>query len=264
MAEASVHAATVLALLLGASVARAGSISITMTATADVKDGNLSVGLKVSNSGDEAAGSVVPVLRLGDKEVRGARHESLDPGQSLQETLTTAAPSGSGRWPYRIAVDYTDANQYPFQALHAAVFTIGSPAPAKVAVPEIAIPALSESTTAALTVKNLAGTARTTTVSLFVPDGLEASPATQQVALPPWETANVSATVINRTALAGSRYPIFVAIEYDEDGMHQSLVQSSAVEIQQRRALVSRGLLWVVGGLVAVWLVLLVVRRGRA
>ena len=119
----------------------AGSISITMTATTEVKDGNLSVVLKVGNSGDEAAGSVVAVLRLRDKEVRGTRHEALDPGASMEETLALPLGDlGPGRWPYRVAVDYTDANQYPFQALHAATFIVGSPGPAKIAVPEIVAP----------------------------------------------------------------------------------------------------------------------------
>jgi hypothetical protein len=41
-------------------------------------------------------------------------------------------------------------------------------------------------------------------------------------------------------------------------------VSNSTVEIQQRRALVSRGLLWVVGALVVTWLVVLIVRRQLA
>jgi hypothetical protein len=255
----------VLALLLGATRVDAGRISITMTATTEVKDGNLSVVLKVGNSGDEAAGSVVPVLRLRDKEVRGTRHEALDPGASMEETLALPLGDlGPGRWPYRVAVDYTDANQYPFQALHAATFIVGSPGPAKIAVPEIVAPPLSESGDVSLTVKNLAGTARPATVTIYVPDGLEAPDATQKIDLPAWETAKVQTGLLNRTALAGSRYPIFVAVEYDDEGAHQTLVSSSTVEVQQHRALISRGLLWVVGGLLAAWAIVLILRRGKA
>jgi len=251
-------------ILLGAAGAHAGNISITMTATAEVKDGNLVVGLKVGNTGDEAANSVVAALHVRDKDVRGQRRDTLDPGANVQETLTLPLGDvGQGRWPYRVSVDYTDANQYPFQALHAASFTIGSPAPAKVAIPSIQVPALSDSTTASLTVKNLAGTARTASVSLFVPEGLEATDGTRQVELPAWGTADVQATLVNRTALAGSRYPVFVAVEYDDEGTHQALVSSSTVEVQQHRALVSRGLLWAVGGLVAAWVIILVARAVR-
>jgi hypothetical protein len=255
----------VLVLLVGAARVDAGSISITMTATTEVKDGNLSVALKVGNSGDEAASSVVAVLRLRDKEARGARRESLDPGASLEQTLTLPLGDlGPGRWPFRVAVDYTDANQYPFQALHAATFIVGSPAPAKIAVPDIAAPPLSDSGTVSLTVKNLAGTARPASVTVYVPDGLEVPEATQKIDLPAWESAKVKTTLLNRTALAGSRYPIFVTVEYDDEGTHQTLVSSSTVEVQQRRALISRGLLWVVGGLLAAWVVVLIARRAKA
>src|SRR5262249_49755916 len=122
-----------LALSLVASAARAGNISITMTTTAELRDKALSVRLTVNNTGDEAASSVVPILRLGQKEVRGTRHETLAPNQSFEDTLTVPDVSlGPGRWPFRMAVDYTDQNQYPFQALHVAIITVGNPSPAKV------------------------------------------------------------------------------------------------------------------------------------
>lgn len=250
---------------LGVLPARAGSISIGMTATAEVKNGALTVGLKVSNTGDEAANSVVTILRLRDREARGTRHESLGPGETMQETLTvSAADLGEGRWPFRVATDYTDANQYPFEALHVAAVAVGQPALAKVAVPEISIPPLSDSGSMSLKVKNLAGTARDVTVSIFLPDGIEASDPTQQVALPPWEAKDVGAQLVNRTALAGSRYPVFVAVEYDDAGVHQALVSSNTVEIQPHRALVSHGLLWVVAALIVVWLIVLLLRRRAA
>jgi hypothetical protein len=259
-----VHLAVLAALLAGlaGAPAHAGSISINMTSTAELRDGALAVTLKISNSGDEAASSVVPVLRLRDKEARGTRHDSLAPGDSFQETLSIpAADLGTGRWPFRVATDYTDANQYPFQALHVAVVTVGDPSPGKMAIPEITIPAVSDSGRMTMKVKNLAGTARDATVTVFAPDGLEVPEARQQIAFQPWEVKEASATLVNRTALAGSRYPVFVAVEYDDGGVHQTLVSSSTVEIQQHRALLSHGLLWVVVALIVVWLGVLFLRR---
>jgi len=57
-----------LGLCLTAAAAQAGSISITMTTTPEVRDGAIDVHLTVRNSGDEAASSVVPILRFGDRE----------------------------------------------------------------------------------------------------------------------------------------------------------------------------------------------------
>jgi hypothetical protein len=102
-----------------------------------VRAGALAVKIKVSNTGDEAASSVTPVLRMGDKETRGTRRESLGPNESMEDTLNLATGDlGPGRWPFRVAVDYTDANQYPFQALHVALLTVGNPSPARIALPE--------------------------------------------------------------------------------------------------------------------------------
>src|SRR4029453_8623065 len=126
-----------LALLLATAVlappAEAGTITITISQTARLADGTFSVDVKVDNSGDEAALSVTPVLRFGDQEVRGKGKASLAPNSSFDETLSLPVGTlGDGRWPYRLAVDYTDQNQYPFQAVQTQTLLVGNPPPAKV------------------------------------------------------------------------------------------------------------------------------------
>src|SRR5262245_17864411 len=159
-----------------AGTAAAGTISITISQAARIQDDNLIVDVKVGNSGDEAALSVTPVLRFGDKEVRGKGKPSLEPKSSFDETLTLPVGSlGEGRWPYRLAVDYTDQNQYPFQALQTQAAVIGNPPPAKVAVPAINSQEISGSGTLTVTVKNLTPEQRTAKISVLAPDGLEAS-----------------------------------------------------------------------------------------
>ena len=72
--------------------------------------------------------------------------------------------------------------------------------------------------------------------------------------------------MVNRTALAGSRYPVFVAVEYDDGGMHQSVVAQGIVEIVAPRNFWEANQRLLIGGagvLVALWLVL-VVRRATS
>lgn len=254
----------VLLLLLGPALAGAGSITINMTTSVRLEEGVLSVDLKVTNSGDEAAGSVVPVLRLRDREARGARRESLGPNQALQETLSVPAKDlGPGRWPFRVAVDYTDANQYPFQALHVALVTVGSPSPARIAVPEIKVPAIASSGTVRMQVKNLAGVARNVTLNLFVPEELELTDPIPPLEIAAWETKEVRASLINRTALAGSRYPVFVSVEYEDGEVYQTVLAYNTVEIRAPRALLSRGFLPVVVALVVLWVAVIAWRMVR-
>src|SRR5207253_1711564 len=93
--------------------------SISISPVVELRDGALAARVQVTNSGDEAAHTVAPILRFGDKEVRGPAHDQLAPNQTMTAELSLPVGElGPGRWPYRLAVDYADANQYPFQALH--------------------------------------------------------------------------------------------------------------------------------------------------
>jgi hypothetical protein len=56
---------------------------------------------------------------------------------------------------------------------------------------------------------------------------------------------------VNRTALAGSRYPLFVAAEYDDGETHHAVVAQGVVSIISPRAFVSTWLWWMVGAVCA-------------
>lgn len=250
-----------------AGTAAAGTISITISQGARISDGQLIVAVKVGNTGDEAALSVTPILRFGDKEARGKGKPSLEPNGSLEETLTLPVGAlGEGRWPYRLAVDYTDQNQYPFQALHTQMAVIGSPPPAKVAVPAIQSEEIAGSGTLTLSVKNLTPETRTAKVSVLVPEGLEAADAVREVTLDGWKEAKLEVPVTNRTALVGSRYPVFVTAEYDDGGVHQAVVAQGIVSVGATESFFTRNrnLLWLIAGaVVLLWLAFVASRALR-
>jgi hypothetical protein len=254
----------VLISVLAARPAAAKSISINMSITPEVRAGALGVRLKVSNTGDEAAGSVTPLVRMGDKEARGMRRESLGPNESMEDTVNLAIGDlSAGRWPFRVAVDYTDANQYPFQALHVALVTIGNASPARIALPEVKVEKLSDEGEMTAKVKNLSGVARKVKVTAYVPEGLEVMAAAPEIEIEPWGEKTVSVDLKNRTALAGSRYPLFATAEYDDEGTHYAVVGTGVVEIGAANTSVRPTLLIVGGVLVAGWLVLIGWRLAR-
>ena len=252
------RAAIVLVASLLAGTAAAKNISISISPTVELQNDALSVRVRVTNSGDEAAHSVVPVVRFGEHEARGTVREALGPNESLEQTLSLPVGQlGAGRWPYQLAIDYADANQYPFQALHVGLLTTGNPAPAKAAVPEVQAGAVDKSGTARVKVKNLAPADRKATVTMIVPDGLEASKPTQELGLAGWEEKSVSFPLVNRTALAGSRYPVFVVVQYDDGDAHQTVLSQGVVDILASQSFFQRSqnLLWVgAGALVLAWL----------
>lgn len=247
------------ALLLHApGPAAARTISITIGQKAELRDGKLVVAVTVGNSGDEAAKSVAPMLRFRDKETRAKARPELVPNASLEEELSLdVGELGEGRWPYAIAVDYTDANQYPFQALLVTPLVVGNPPPAKISIPEIASSAITQVGSLKIRFKNLAGAERDTTYRVIVPEGLEVATPTGTVHLGTYGEGTATVPIVNRTALAGSRYPVFVAVEYDDGAVHQGLVSQGVVEIVAQQSFweQNRILLWVGAGvLVAVWL----------
>jgi hypothetical protein len=252
-------------LVLGlVAAAHAKTISITIGQKTELRGNDLVVKTTVGNSGDEAAKAVAATVRFGDKQVHGKRHEELAPNARYEEELVLGTgPLGEGRWPYQIAVDYADANLYPFQALLVNSITVGNPPPAKVAVPAIRSSGIADAGTLTINFKNLTGVERDVAYRVIAPEGLEARDPTGSMHLKGWGEDSTSIDVINRTALAGSRYPVFVTVEYDDEGVHQGVVAQGIVEIVSPRNFWEKYQTVLVAGaalLVALWLVL--VARG--
>ena len=224
-----------------AAVAHAGNISITTQQTAHLDGETLHVEISFGNTGDEAAHAVAPLVRFGGKEVRGQRVETLQPNTTVKDMLTLdVGRLTPGTWPYVVAIDYTDANQYPFQAVQGGRLTVGNPPPPKISIASMKAGKLAKETNLAVEMKNLEGVARTVSLRVMPPDGIEAAPATTEVSFEPWQEKTLDVTLTNRTALAGSRYPVFAAPEYDADAVHYAVMGQGMVEIVPSETLVDR------------------------
>ncbi len=225
-------AAVLGAVLLASEIGLAGSISITTTQKPRYENETLTVALTIGNSGDEAAHTVSPVLRFGDRTVRGTRHAELAPGQTVEDELSLPVGAlGGGRWVYAVAVDYADANLYPFQALQMGSLTVGDVGPAKVTATKVTAEPIAKDGKLSIELKSLSGDPQTMRVTTHVAEGLEVASDVGEVTLEPWAERVVTADIVNRTALAGSRYPVFIAVEYDADDLHHGAVFQGVVEI---------------------------------
>jgi hypothetical protein len=252
-------------LLVVAASANAGSISITTTQNARLDGKNLVVDVTIGNTGDEAAHAVTPLVRFGGKEARGKQVASVAPGGKIQDAVSLEVGElGLGTWPYIVAVDYTDGNQYPFQAVQGGRLAVGNPPPAKITIVSMNAGKLAKTTEATLKVKNLDGVARTTSVRVMPPDGIEAEPNLAELVFDPWQEKTLEVTLTNRTALAGSRYPVFASVEYDAGDTHFTVLGQGIVEIIPSETLVDRfgGSLWIGAAALGVLFVVLVGLRG--
>jgi hypothetical protein len=240
-----------------ASSAAAGNITLTITQRARVAGGSLVVELEIGNRGDEAALSVVPTLVLGEQRVSGEGQPTLAPDGSFTETLTLPIGArGEGRWPYQLRVDYTDTNQYPFQALEMRTFAIGSPPPARL-MPAVVSTAIEQAGVLEVTVKNLSAVARPTRVAVILPDMLEAPEDARELELDAWQESRFEVPVTNKGALVGSSHPVFAVAEYEDGPLHQTLVAQGAVRVTAPDPFLTRhgrALSWLGAGLLGVWL----------
>src|SRR5439155_1667343 len=140
-------------------------------------------------------------------ERRATPQQSPGPNESFDQSLgLRIGDLTPGRWPFQLRVDYTDANQYPFQALQVNADLVGQPPPAKMTVPLVKPDPLATTSPLHVRLKNLTGTARTVAVSVLVPEGLDVAEPIQPVALAGWEDKPVTAQLVNRSALPGSKY----------------------------------------------------------
>jgi len=238
--------------LAPARPAGAGNISLELTANASVQDAELTVAVTVRNKGDEAAHSVTPTLHFRDETAAGEVHPLLRPGQSMEATLKLPVRDlGTGRWPYRIMVGYTDANAYPLHALHVGTLTAGVPPPGKLGLLEAAADPLATSGWLRVRVKNLSADPRRVSVGVYLPDGIESPTPVPPVDLASWEEREVQVPLVNRAALPGSRYAVFATAEYDDGAVHQSVTVPSTLEIVAAQSLFQRhrSTLWVLAGL---------------
>src|SRR3982074_2873679 len=125
----------------------AGTIALSPDVAATVTRSGLTISLKITNSGDEAAHSVVPsVIPAGGVPSRGQPAAALAPGQRLDVQIEVPwNDKRSGQWPLTTSVDYADGNGYPFQAVQVALITLGAPAPSLIALLVADAPALATS-----------------------------------------------------------------------------------------------------------------------
>jgi hypothetical protein len=261
---------TLLALLVAPTPVAAGSIGLGITAEPALDEHGLAVRLEIHNSGDEDAHAVSPALHFRDQIARGAVIDLLG-GDDFEEIVLRlpADEIGTGRWPYRVVIDYEDANKHRFQALHVATVSGGQPPPGKMALFDVVTPRLTLAESGSLKgrVKNLSREPRTVTLEIHLPDEIELAEPIPSISLAGWEDRPVNALLVNRTGLSGSRYAVFVSAEYDDGDVHHTVLTPATLEIvnDRIRSVDTTSLLlgFAAGLLMVVWAAPVIWRRFR-
>lgn len=202
----------------------AGASYITMETetTASMVESGVEINLSATNRGDEEARHVQPEVRLLGQAIAGSLRQGLRPGELYSWETTVAVQKDSllpGRYPIFIVLDYTDRNLYPFSAVSATYLDSGKGRPSHV-FGRISTVEISHKGKIEIRLSNQDDRDRNVTLKMVGPRELSLKEVKGPLLVPAHSELSVSSAVTNLSALSGSSYRVYAAVEYDEAGEH--------------------------------------------
>ncbi len=224
--------ALLLALLLTASPAAAGTVELSIAATPQLRDGVLALDVLIQNRGDEPAVGLGVELRALGRTIAVPGRTRLEPNQTWKGSFTVPTGSlGEGRWIYVLDLDFAKRDGYPQHGVHADTLVIGSPRGPTVAVAALDAGPLGTKSVLRAQIRNGGNRTRAVQVSVYAPAGLEAAPPARTIDVGAGDSASVDFSLVNRTEVPWSRQPVYVALEYEEDGVQQSALARVVLDV---------------------------------
>lgn len=197
------------------------------------------INVSIRNTGDEPAYNVQLTLRTPEGfETNDIYIGVLQPNTpytgSFNVTISGALP---GRYPLTLVTHYTDANSYPFSTTTASFMIYETVTPINIygsmGSTEIQVDGSSEVT---LSVRNMDSRPHELDLKFNLPDELSVDRMGDKVQLSPKGEKTLTFKVSSFGALAGSTYPIFTTLSYDEDGLHYSSIASGVIKIVEKKS----------------------------
>ncbi|MBF0557891.1 MAG: hypothetical protein HQL08_03825 [Nitrospirae bacterium] len=227
----------VLLLMLGVvcpDPSAASFISIEIEAGVELFQNSLRTSVKVTNKGDEPAENVKTSVEVQGKRTYGKARRVLGPNEQFTEEFTTPVIfEKPGRYPVLISVDYTDANQYPFNALTINYADYQESPNARVAG-SVGTLNLSGSEKLKVSVKNTDEIERKVLVRLVTSKEFAVQNRLQEIAVSPGDEKKLSFDVKNTGGLPGSTYPVFALIIYEDTSYRYLSVASGNIVVMKK------------------------------
>jgi hypothetical protein len=186
--------------------------------------------LAVVNAGSDTAEAVQPEI-VYQQRTSHAETATLQPGGRREWHLPLPPPRGPGTFPVLVRVHYASA-----AGTHATPLVVLLPASS---------PAAPAQVDASFRVERLAGAGRGALVlassssrrisgraAFFLPQDLAPRPESQPLEIPPRGTATAPIVIDVASGVRDATYPAYAYFEYDEDGVHQTVVASTRVEVR--------------------------------
>lgn len=216
----------------------ASYISLNTTLASKVENNNLKVMVSVINKGDESAYNVQAEFRFGQKVILAEKKTELPVNSSYQAQATIPIPKMTkpGTYPLVLVMHYTDANQYPFSALTCQTFVFQKEAVSPL-FGQIKPATFSVAGKLHFTVRNFSNEEIKTKTYLVAPRELTVVEENLQLIIPPKSEQSSTFNVKNFSALSGSTYQVFAISEFEDQGLHYTIIAPGTVKIIEDKAL---------------------------
>ena len=217
------------------------SLSLGIDASTRFFDGQISAKVTITNQGEESAKSVYVEALLGERSVSSSKIETL-PVSFTNEWSMKLGPPPKPRGVHTIAlrVRYTDIYGHPASGLHAVPVYTGDAPAGRPIDSELSSTTIKQSGELKLTLNVHQGFTNEVACRLVLPSEIRCDQPVARLRPTAGEKVEHLFEIYNGTALRGSRYRVFVVLDYFLDGLHASTVDAGILEVHPYRKLSSR------------------------
>jgi len=214
-------------------LANAGFITIETKITTSSENEILKVIAEVKNNGNEPAYNVEIRTDLQTDIKVSKIKDALGVGETYKADFEFNLNfKNPGKYPLVIAVNYTDANQYPFSALSCTQFAYRENTVSQVFAKSMEL-AMSKKGELILNAKNLAEKDKNLSIRLIIPKEISADALIKKMSIQGRSEKEIGFNLNNFSALPGSNYQIYAILEYEEGNKHYSTVVPGVVKIER-------------------------------
>ena len=215
--------------------------TISMHVTCAVTETYLIV--EVVNRGDEPAQNVSAEVAFLDRLYNSPSRGRLGPGEWLRATFPIAKRELTGTYPAVVTVYFEDLNAYPFSSVTVHPVAFGA-----ARVPRIFGTLeggrLRKKKDLKLRIRNHSASQIDLRCRVMVAREMLADNPERELVLPANGLLTLEVPLENFSVLPGSTYPVYVLLEYDENGEHFCAIASASVNVERALPLMSVGF-WV-------------------
>ncbi|MDX1776288.1 MAG: 6-pyruvoyl-tetrahydropterin synthase-related protein, partial [Desulfobulbales bacterium] len=228
-----ITATIILFLLLGGcfSLSWAGQVTLELSATTGVENGEITAGFNITNKGTDTAHEVEILAKFFTEQHQVFIAERLGPGQSAEAKISFDLPENLyGSYPVYITILYQHADGISVSSASLAHVVIGAPGKNTLQA-EAVLDGAARKGEVSLEIETEDRSVHSVSVTGHAPDDLSLAPLARKVSLQDGKGA-AAFTVKNVSGNEGSTYGVFFAVEYKSEGVHNLATAQVAVPVE--------------------------------